>query len=206
MESQLNREHLITRFYDRFIAYAGGISDFHENKYAWLCGWSDKYNQYKRFELLKNIGIVNKDSVLDIGCGGGEFVNYCSENNIDIDYTGIDINSYYIQLAKTLHPDLTFIKSDGSDLPDKKYDWAIASGIFTIETDIDYILKYSEFVMDKLVVKGFAFNLLNKTAPSELITYESMEILSALQPRFPQYKTEIIEGYLYDDFTVYLTK
>jgi SAM-dependent methyltransferase len=193
MEQYSDRNVLINGFYNNFIAQVGGIEEENPNKYAWLCGWSDKHNQYKRFEVLTQIGLKNKDTVLDIGCGGGEFVQY-------------DINPFYLRIAQARFPKSTFLTSNGWDLTSNDYDWAIASGVFTVEASVTYILWYVGYVMERLVKKGFAFNLLNDKAPDSLERYQPAEILQTLQERFPEYKVQIVEGYLADDFTVYVKK
>lgn len=206
MEQYSNRDELINGFYNNFIAQIGDVEETNPDKYAWLCGWSDKHNQYKRFEMLTKIGIKNKDVVLDIGCGGGEFVQYCKEKKLKIDYVGIDINPFYLRIAKTKYPKSVFVMSNGWDLTSADYDWAIASGIFTLEANLTYILWYVGYIMDRLVKKGFAFNLLNNKAPEGLVSYDPQDTLAALRDRFPEYKIEIIDGYLPDDFTVHVIK
>jgi hypothetical protein len=43
-------------------------------------GWGSDYSQKKRFDILLDIGVDINDSVLDVGCGYGDFsknfVNY----------------------------------------------------------------------------------------------------------------------------------
>jgi trans-aconitate methyltransferase len=156
--------------------------------------------------VLAKIGIKNTDSVLDIGCGCGEFVQYCKDNHLKISYFGVDINPHYLQIAKVRFPKETFAISNGWDLTSMDYDWAIASGVFTLEASITYVLWYVGFVMERLVKKGFAFNLLNNKAPEGLMQYDPSSVLRELKERFPEYKMEIAEGYLPDDFTIYVTK
>lgn len=206
MEQYLDRNFSINLFYGNFIRQASMVDDENPNKYAWMVGWSDKDNQYKRFEILTGIGIKKNDTVLDIGCGAGEFVQYCKDCKIKIDYTGIDINPYYSLMAIARYPDKTFVVSSGWDLNSADYDWAIASGIFTLDANIIYILWYIGFVMERLVKKGFAFNLLNNNAQEGLLGYDSGEVLTAIKERFPEYTVELIENYLPDDFTIYVKK
>ncbi len=206
MEQYSNRDVVINNFYNEFIGQVSVVEETNPNKYAWLCGWSDKTNQYKRFEILTKIGVKKNDAVLDIGCGGGELVNYLKTKRLKTDYLGIDINPYYLQIAKSRYPDNEFINSNGWDLTTRDYDWALASGIFTLETNITYILWYIGFIMERLVRKGFAFNLLNNKAPDGLVSYDPSAVKAAIQDRFPEYKVEVVDGYLPDDFTVYVKK
>jgi SAM-dependent methyltransferase len=206
MEQYSNRDVVINNFYNEFIGQVSTVEETNPNKYAWLCGWSDKSNQYKRFEVLTKIGVKKNDTILDIGCGGGELVNYLKTKRLKVDYVGIDINPYYLQIARTRYPNNEFLSSNGWDLTTQDYDWAIASGIFTLETNITYILWYIGFIMERLVRKGFAFNLLNNKAPEGLVSYDPDAVKTAIEDRFPEYKVEIVDGYLPDDFTVYVKK
>lgn len=206
MEQYSNRDVVINNFYNEFIDQVSVVDEKNPNKYAWLCGWSDKTNQYKRFEILTKIGVKKNESILDIGCGGGELVNYFKSKRFKVAYLGIDINPYYLQIAKSRYPNNEFINSNGWDLTTQDYDWAIASGIFTLETNITYILWYIGFIMERLVRKGFAFNLLNDKAPEGLVSYDPIAVKTAIQERFPEYKVEIVDGYLPDDFTIYIKK
>lgn len=206
MEQYSNRDLIINGFYNNFIAQIGGVDEENPDKYAWICGWSDKHNQYKRFEILSKIGIKNKDAVLDIGCGGGEFIQYCKDADLKVNYVGIDINPYYLKIAQVKFPEHTFINSNGWDLTSNDYDWAVASGVFTLEANPTYILWYVGFIMERLVNKGFAFNLLNSKAPEGLVSYDPEDIVSKLTDRFPEYKIEVVDGYLDDDFTIYVKK
>lgn len=206
MEQYLDRNGNINHFYNEFIMSASAVDDANPNKFAWLCGWSDKHNQYKRLEVLSQIGIKNNDSVLDVGCGAGEFIQYSLDNNLKLVYLGVDINPVYLQIAKMRFPTYAFALSNAWDLVAAEFDWAIASGIFTIEANMTYINWYVGFIMERLVKKGFAFNLLTNNASEGLINYNPDDVVAELTERFPDYKIELVKDYLPDDFTIYVKK
>lgn len=58
--------------------------------------------------------IKKQDSVLDIGCGPGQFATFCRENGI-LDYTGVDFSGQAIQMASGKHPDYNFVLWDARD-------------------------------------------------------------------------------------------
>ena len=205
MEMQLSRDLVLNKIYDQYIAGVVDVDDTNPDKYAWMCGWLDKHNQYKRFEMLL-AKVEDKDCIVDIGCGVGEMVNYLIEHNRDNGYIGVDVNPTYIATAKKRHPTSDFQISNGWNLPINNCDWAVASGIFTVMTHMTYLLWYVGFVMERLVNKGFAFNLLTNNPYDGLINYNPDEMKKILTERFPDYKIEIVTGYLPDDFTVYVTK
>lgn len=205
MEKPSSRDMAINNIYNEFIVTAGKVKETNPDKYAWMCGWLDKHNQYKRFEMLL-AKVKDGDRILDIGCGGGEMVQYLADNKLQVGYSGIDVNPNYIKIARAKFPTNQFIQSNGFDLEPDDYDWAVASGIFTVETTTTYLLWFVGFVMEKLVNVGFAFNLLVNNPYQGLINYNPDEIKRLLSERFPNYKIEIVTGYLPDDFTVYITK
>jgi SAM-dependent methyltransferase len=205
MEKYLNRDMTINSFYNEFIVGTRRLDEADPDKYALMCGWTNKENQYKRFEVLTNIGISENDEVLDIGCGVGEFVKYLKEKELLVKYFGIDINPYYVIMAKNRFPRYVFVLSDSWDL-ETKVDWAIASGIFTIDSNLTFVLWHVGFVMEKLVRKGFAFNLLVESPHPDLVKYDPNAVKDALVERFPDYHIEVIQGYLSDDCTIYIKK
>ena len=67
-------------------------------------GWSDKSQQYLRFNRFLDTIICYSEpcSILDIGCGFGDFASFLetSKNPPKI-YTGIDINNDLLEVART---------------------------------------------------------------------------------------------------------
>ena len=86
-------------------------------------GWGSDYSQKKRFDILLDIGVDINDSVLDVGCGYGDF----SKNFVD--YLGIDLREDAIKMARNKYSDAKFELKSIYDINDT-YDWVFASGIF----------------------------------------------------------------------------
>lgn len=57
----------------------------------------------------------NGDQILDVGCGNGRL--YQLFKDLSITFTGIDISSGLIDIAKETYPESTFIVSDMRELP-----------------------------------------------------------------------------------------
>ncbi len=75
---------------------------------------------YKR---ITNFHIRPEDKVLDAGCGVGRFSDWFQ------DYVGFDFVPEFVESAKELHPDKTFLVADfNKTLPfkDKEFDWVIS--------------------------------------------------------------------------------
>jgi len=57
--------------------------------------WSGRDIQEIRFKVLADIGIQDGDSVLDVGYGFGDFKSWAIEQDIQLNYTGIDLSLIY---------------------------------------------------------------------------------------------------------------
>jgi len=64
-------------------------------------GWSSEESQFMRFDILsRGLGFEGK-SILDIGCGLGDFVRYAAGRGLTFrKYTGLDISEQLISTAK----------------------------------------------------------------------------------------------------------
>lgn len=56
--------------------------------------------------------IKNGQKILDLGCGNARFYKFLKENNLKINYTGLDSNTMFIQENKEKHPEAKFEKED----------------------------------------------------------------------------------------------
>lgn len=109
---------------------------------SWYSGWSgsggSKYHQkYAIPTTLNLLNLKKGDKFIDIGCGVGALYPYVEKNNAE--YTGIDISSQMIKIAKEKNKgnffvaDIRKVKRDGNL---KKNYFTAASFIFSIQ-DID---------------------------------------------------------------------
>ena len=175
-------------------------------------GWKDRDKMDKRFQVLQEIGIRYEDSVLDVGCGFGDFcemlrpnVNYVS----DYDYTGIDIVPEFIEIAKnTYHffEDFKFKQATIFDIH-KKYDWIVESGIFNYKScTMEYIRKTIDKAF-KLCKKGIAFNFLTSYVDFKNVelNYTNPIIIFDYAKTLSKYVT-LRHDYLDYEFTIYIYK
>ena len=131
-------------------------------------GWSSKESQILRFRVIKQIGMscetYEPETVLDVGCGFGDMARYVSWASMA--YTGIDINPKAIKIAKSrlLLPPHCFKVADILNIK-KKYDWVIASGLFSKGDNDGNKWKRETFKklkhMYKICRKGVAVNFLS---------------------------------------------
>jgi SAM-dependent methyltransferase len=122
---------------------------------------------------------VYADTVLDVGCGIGDFFAYCQEilNCLEPKYSGIDYNGNMIELAKKKFPEAenNLSAEDLLDV-DGNYDWVIAMSAFNVpmQDDMDSYIKQCIDKMYSLCNKGIGFNLLNTDegyAPKDILNY-----------------------------------
>lgn len=92
-------------------------------------GWF-KDRQYIRFAALTQIGSVNNCSILDVGCGFGDLVDFLGGRGATVDYTGYDINPRLIEVAKKRHPHMKFYVVDIEEEKREGFDWIVSSGVF----------------------------------------------------------------------------
>lgn len=86
-----------------------------------------------RFKIIQEIGIKNGDSIIDIGCGYGDFAEYLIRNKIEVDYTGIDINPDFIEIARKKYPEHRFQLLDVINDNFEAADWIVSSSCFNLK-------------------------------------------------------------------------
>jgi len=88
--------------------------------------------QQARFNKLAEIGNLNGKTILDIGCGLGDFLPFLEQRFRSIAYTGIDIVPELISAARRRDgPSADFLCRDLIENPlAQKFDFVIISGIF----------------------------------------------------------------------------
>ena len=161
-----------------------------------------------RFTALTCIGDLNGSKVLDVGCGFGDLYGFLRDLDINVDYTGIDINPEFIEIAKNTYPEARFIACDFDEtLLKEEFDWSFAVGIFTIRiSDNDLFIKSTLRRMLSVSCKGIAADFL-------LPTYSQNDAYWRVEPgellRFCQTlsrRCAVRCDYKADEYCVYLYK
>ncbi len=132
-----------------------------------IVAWGSQRSQERRFKVLSEVANLQGRSVLDVGCGVGDFYGWAIRKKMNIKYIGIDITPEVIIRAKQKYPKGNFRVQQILNIPRPKpmYDYVIASGIFNRK-----ISKHKTFVeetikrMFLLCKKGVAFNILSTKA------------------------------------------
>ncbi len=175
-------------------------------------GWGSKLSQEKRFRVLTEIGITDRNSVLDIGCGLGAYVNYFENLKINLKYTGLDINPKMIEGAKKKYPKIEFILGDVFSIKDKindrSFDYIILSGALNLRADNQFKkIERTMFELFKIAKKGIALNFLSMFAENILANEYYCNPVDILKIAFTiSRKVTLRHEYMPHDFTVYLLK
>ena len=171
--------------------------------------WSSREIQEVRFAVLVEIGIRAGDSVLDVGCGFGDFMSWFERQYGMIGYTGIDLSPDLLHEARQLHPAGIFFQGDLFDMnfADQSFDWVILSGALNEQLhDQGAYMRRVIVRMFELCRRGVAFNLLDARTlrAHDLQSHQPQEILLWCRGQCPA--STLYDGYLDNDFTVYMRK
>ncbi len=127
----------------------------------------DKKQQYKRFKnLIRCCEISKNDTILDLGCGSGEFYEFVKKFKIS-KYCGIDFLDEFVNIGRKKYNNfrkVKFIKLDieKNQLP-KNYDWVFLSGTFNDKKKNSNQMMFK--ILRKMYLacnKGIVFNSLSK--------------------------------------------
>jgi SAM-dependent methyltransferase len=126
--------------------------------------------QLKRYHMLADIAPardLNNSTVLDYGCGTGDFYKFLKRRGINVRYTGVDINENFISLAKNKYPECNFkVMNADDDQFEGFYDYIFICGVFNLEVPgVDDDMKNALVTLFKHCNKGLALNALSSHAP-----------------------------------------
>ncbi|MDA8098464.1 MAG: class I SAM-dependent methyltransferase [Nitrospiraceae bacterium] len=149
--------------------------------------------QIRRYHMLADIAPpdeLRNASILDYGCGTGDFYRFLKRRGITVKYTGVDINPNFIELAKQKYPECTFRVMDISeDELEGYYDYIVICGVFNLNVPgVDNDLRNALVKLFRHCNKGLALSALSShtpikdhelhyTSPEDLIQF-SLENLS----------------------------
>jgi len=188
--------------------------------------WSNREIQEIRFqkliEILPPANQINHQawSLLDVGCGFADLLDYLKTQHYQPDYTGIDISPEMVLGAKSMHPDSVIKEGELSDFDFNcsQFDYVMLSGALNevVETEVEGTHEqqgeYAKSViktMYSISRKGVAFNLLDARHEWVNSRYDLQSFLPNQIVDFCQgfaNRVELVEGYLENDFTIYLRK
>jgi len=173
--------------------------------------WSSRQVQETRFRVLAEIGIGNGDSLLDVGCGFADLYEWLVGQGKEVAYTGLDLSPDLLGEAHRRHPSLPLLCGEVFSLSSRPaFDWVVLSGALNwpMRDGFDYVRRVVRH-MYALCRRGVAFNLLDARHVSGfgrfgLQCFDPDEIADYC--RSFSGDCRLVDGYLDNDFTVYLKK
>ncbi len=171
--------------------------------------WSSREIQEIRFEVLAGIGITVGGSVLDVGCGFGDFKDWFEKQGRELDYTGIDLSPDLLAEARKRHPDAAFMEGDLFDMGFRQasFDWVVLSGALNEQLHDDSAYAFLVIgQMYRLCRKGMAFNMLDARylVAHDLHSQDPAHVLDVCRQLCPD--CELHDDYLKNDFTIHMKK
>ena len=171
-------------------------------------GWQSHYTQQRRFAVLAEVGPLAHKRVLDVGCGLGHLYEYLQAQGIPVTYTGYDLLPDMIKRARQRFPEVHFEVQDVlQGLGEERFDYILSSGAFNVNFG-DNIHAVQQVLRDMVqhCTEGVAINFLKRTADASddpiFQYYHPRDMLAFCQTLCP--RVRLREGYLYNDFTLYL--
>jgi len=156
---------------DRFtIAHFSRLLSRHGQSHRSL-EWRSQEAQQRRFAVLAEIGLRDRHTVLDVGCGTGDLVHWMLHHDLTPrDYLGLDITPAMVEAARARFPEHRFLRGcplTDPDLLDDRYDWVLASGIFAhrYEDPEAYMHRMIGAMLERATL-GVAVNSLSSKAPN----------------------------------------
>lgn len=128
--------------------------------------WNGEASQTLRHrQFLQLLGNERTASVLDLGCGYGDFLRFLREQGFTGTYIGYDIAPEMIAAASRLHGEGDDRRWRIGATPGESADYAIASGILNVKGDVPAAdwAHHVHSTIDALAAagrRGFGFNVL----------------------------------------------
>lgn len=174
-------------------------------------GFRTRSAQEKRFEALLALGELDGRSVLDVGCGFGDFLAFLDRRGIRARYTGLDVCAPMIDHCRERFAgrDAEFEVADVLDFePGEQFDFVVASGIFGLDTagarerirpTIERLFAWCRI--------GMGANFLSRNTPSPVDARVYVDPCQALALGFELTPAARLDhNYLPNDFTLHLFK
>ena len=171
--------------------------------------WGSRESQQLRFSILAQVGQLNGASVLDVGCGMGDFLGWLKKSGRKVEYIGIDITPKMIEVAQQRFPEARFEIGSLPDVEDRikeHYNFVFASGIFYYRQfePLEFMKEMVTQMFDRCD-NAVAFNSLSAWAsakePDEFYA-DPLETIAFCQTLTPW--VVLRHDYHLRDFTIYM--
>ena len=129
-------------------------------------------HELRHRQFLRLLNESPTGSIIDLGCGFGDFLRFLRAEGHRGHFTGYDIAAGMISKARELHGETDQHRWRIGAEPADVADFAIASGIFNVKGDVsgEIWTRYVHRTIDTLARasrRGFAFNVLSMSSDPE---------------------------------------
>ena len=150
--------------------------------------------------------------ILDVGCGMGHLVEHLNEQDINADYTGLDLLPSMVAEASNRHGSHNFVQGDlfREEIFEKDaFHVLYCSGLFNLNTgnNFDFLLDAVEMFIN-LSTESVVFNLLHKDSPGKedkFYYFYPDQVIREIENLSDEiHSIQLVEHYLNNDFTLFL--
>ena len=155
-------------------------------------------------------------TLLDFGCGAAHLYDYIAARQIpNIGYSGLDLSPEYLKLCRHKHPALVFYADDvlAPEHTVPLHDYVVMNGVFNYKGDYTFeeMWAYCQQLLkavDKLAVRGFAFNVVSKHVDWERddLFHLPFDLLATFLDKHISRNFTIRHDYGLFEYTVYVYK
>jgi len=152
---------MVLERYDRRLAELGPVPA--------ALGWT-KNRHVLRYHVLLEPWHLERERVLDFGCGFGDMYAYCREQFPHVDYEGIDLNPSLVDAGRARYPDARLRAANAlRDGLTGSWDIIVASGVFNLKLGDNWGFIRNVFdLFAAHATRGFAANFLSNRVDYEL--------------------------------------
>jgi SAM-dependent methyltransferase len=150
--------------------------------------YRDDGSQLRRFRRADDL-VRNVESVCDLGCGYGAYVDHLRSIGFDGEYIGVDVTPTMVDAARALHPEID-VRVGSDPVPAAV---VVAFGTFNVRGADDE--EWSQYVRRSLTAMwdaadvGIAFDVLTKAVSPHVFAVDEDVVLAWLAPFGGQVET-----------------
>ena len=173
------------------------------------CDYGRPESQRTKFEVLSGVLSRNDRTLLDVGCGLGDYYQFLLKKNYKLDYFGMDLSGSMVALAREKYEGIHVVQKNIIELDESiKYDVISANGIFyLLQDNPEKTMKALISKMYLLATRSIAFNSLSsfcQDQEKEEFYANPVEVMRFCMSLTPWVR--LCHDYHHRDFTVYMFK
>lgn len=109
-------------------------------------------------DVIRSLSDRAKPSVLDLGCGNGQLLEFFKEKGLACDYTGVDFSDALLAVARRQNREASFIRGDVnqlSTLVSDRFDFVIYSHVIEMLESPELSLHEAKKATNRVLIRFF---------------------------------------------------